>query len=169
MRHPRFNRYSIIPNRPLRLSDKGSGWRLVPVHSLVVKLVRMLADANQRLWTGRKGKRSQPKKEYIFFIETNGVKRPLAHSTMVSTAGRHGIAYPNFKPNYQRHLMRSWLHEMRVSHRITDAVLGHKQGGPDALDNLSLIPTIQIQRYFLPVVDELFLNLGIVMVNGWSR
>jgi len=169
MRHPRFNRYSIIPNRPLRLRDKGSGWRLVPMHGLVVKLVRMLADANQRLWTSRKGKLPCPKKEEIFFVVAGGVKRPLAHSTVVSTAGKHGITYPTFKPNYQRHLMRSWLHEMGVSHRIADAVLGHKQGGPDALDNLSLIPIVQIQQCFLPAVDALFTRLGIIMVPEWSR
>lgn len=167
IRHPNFHRFSLILNRALFLQDKGTAWRIVPIHRLVVDLYKMLAKANLKLWTSRMGTQPRPEEEEEFFIDYNGYKRSLDQAAVISTAAKHGIKYPKIAPNAYRHLMRSWIHQQRLSHRIADWTLGHTQGGPNALDSLSTIPMLQVWEQFLPVVDELLKNLGVSMVADW--
>jgi hypothetical protein len=166
MRHPYFHRFSLMSDRFLYIQDKGVAWRIVPIHRLVVELYKMLAQANLKLWTSTMGRQLHPE-EGVFFVGSNDSKRPLDQTAVISTAAKHGIKYPNIAPNAYRHLMRSFIHRKRCSHRIADCILGHTQCGPSAMDSLSTIPMIQIWKQFLPVVDELLKSLGVSMVSDW--
>jgi hypothetical protein len=166
-RHPSFNRFSLLFDRFLYIQDKGVAWRIVPIHRLVVDLYKMLSKANRKLQNSRMGNQPRPEREDEFFIDYNGHKRSLNQAAIISTAAKHGIKYPKIAPNAYRHLMRSFIHQKRRSHRIADCILGHTQSGPSAMDRLSTIPLPQVCGQFLPVVDELLKKLGVSMVADW--
>jgi hypothetical protein len=168
MRYPRFHRYSLMSNGYIRLKDKGAAWRLIPIHNLVVELYKLLVKTNQRLWFSRMGRRPCADKEEIFFIDFNGSKRPLSHNAVISTAAKHEIKYPNIASNAYRHLMRSWIHQQRLSYRIADWILGHTQNGPSAMDRLSTIPMLHMRKQFLSSVEKLLQKLGVSLVEDWK-
>lgn len=168
MNNPPFHKYSIMSKRWLQLQDKGSGWRLVPLHHFAVELYEMLVRANQKLWVSQNGSKPSLPHQGVFFVERNGIKEPLNHSTIISTARMHSIEYPVARSNAHRHLMRSWIHSQGLSRKISDWVLGHKQNGPDTMDSLSMTPMSQMKHQFLGAVQNLFEELGITVVPDWS-
>jgi hypothetical protein len=168
VRHPNFHRFSLLMDRFLFIQDKGIAWRIVPIHRQVVDLYKKLANANLKLWTSTIVRQPYPEEE-VFFIGSNGSKRSLDQAAVISTAAKQGVKYPNIAPNGYRHLMRSWIHQQRLSHRVADWILGHTQSGPNAMDSLSIIPMLQMREKFLPVVEALLQKSGVSLVADWRH